>query len=181
MFNNNSIAVFIIFVLLSSLITAQNIIEIKSAEIQYIGNSIAVYEHPDNLPITTIDTINFNEKITHTKILQLGASDSYFWLKFKVKNSSGATLQLSIDQATINFLKLYKKVANNQFESTELGEHLPFHRRGYKHPVYVFDLNLENGASATYYLQVKSNETNTLPIAVFKASSYKKTLRALNQ
>jgi hypothetical protein len=47
-------------------------------------------------------------------------------LKFKVKNHADATLQLSIDQALINFLKLYKKAANNQFEFTELGEHYRF-------------------------------------------------------
>ena len=33
-----------------------------------------------------------------------------------VKNSSDKTLQLSVDQALINFLKLYKKVNNNQFD-----------------------------------------------------------------
>ena len=135
MFNNKLITVFIFSLLLPFLITAQPTIHIQSAEIQYIGKGIAVYEYPEDLPINTIDTINFNEKIITSEVFRLGESDSYFWLKFKVKNSSDATLQLSVDQALINFLRLYKKVANNQFESTELGEHLPFNQRAYNHPV----------------------------------------------
>ena len=168
MLNNKTLTVFTFLVFYTSLVTAQNTINVKSPEIQYIGKSIAVYEHHSkrDLSINTIDTINFNPQISTSEVLRLGESDSYFWLKFKVKNYTDASLQLSIDQALINFLKLYKKVENNKFISTELGEHLPFDQRNYKHPVYIFDLNLKKGDAATFYLQIKSDESNTLPIAI---------------
>ena len=168
MLNNKTLTVFTFLVFYTSLVTAQNTINVKSPEIQYIGKSIAVYEHHSkrDLSINTIDTINFNPQISTSEVLRLGESDSYFWLKFKIKNCTDASLQLSIDQALINFLKLYKKVENNKFISTELGEHLPFDQRNYKHPVYIFDLNLKKGDAATFYLQIKSDESNTLPIAI---------------
>ena len=168
MLNNKTLTVFIFLVFYSSLFIAQNTINVKSPEIQYIGKSIALYEHDGkrDLSINIIDSINFNPQISTSEVLRLGESDSYFWLKFKVKNYTDASLQLSIDQALINFLKLYKKVENNKFISTELGEHLPFDQRNYKHPVYIFDLNLKKGDAATFYLQIKSDESNTLPIAI---------------
>ena len=168
MLNNKTLTVFTFLVFYTSLVTAQNTINVKSPEIQYIGKSIAVYEHHSkrDLSINTIDTINFNPQISTSEVLRLGESDSYFWLKNQIKNYTDASLQLSIDQALINFLKLYKKVENNKFISTELGEHLPFDQRNYKHPVYIFDLNLKKGDAATFYLQIKSDESNTLPIAI---------------
>ena len=88
MLNNKTLTVFTFLVFYTSLVTAQNTINVKSPEIQYIGKSIAVYEHHSkrDLSINTIDTINFNPQISTSEVLRLGESDSYFWLKFKVKN-----------------------------------------------------------------------------------------------
>ena len=145
---------------------AQSVCTIDDAELRYIGNHIAILEDlQDTFTIQQVADMSFNI-IDTASILHLGSSSSSFWLKFTIRNELNQATKLSVDQALINYLKLYKQLKNRLFESVELGEHLPFYHRKYPHPVYIFDLNLNKNQTATYYLKVKSDENNTLPVAV---------------
>ncbi|MCH2023345.1 MAG: ATP-binding protein [Saprospiraceae bacterium] len=152
----------------SNAVFAQNVFTVKDQSITYIGNYIGL--HDPKIHVNDIEQVKNNTFVysnSNRDILHLGPSDSYLWLKFSIQNNlSNSDLVLSIDQPAINFVKLFKMDVNGTFSSVELGEHLQFSNRKYDHPVYIFDLNLELGATATYYLQIKSDENNTLPIAV---------------
>ncbi|MDP6923049.1 MAG: 7TM-DISM domain-containing protein, partial [Lutibacter sp.] len=125
-----------------------------------IGEHVSVLTDSLNILVLN-DVVNQNHffKPNKREILNLGLSRNSHWLKFEVENQTNAAyLMLLIDQASINYIALYTKNFKGLYTSVTLGEHQQFKHRKYKHPVYLFDLDLPTGTRSTFYMKVKSDE-----------------------
>jgi len=96
-----------------------------------------------------------------------GISNSTFWIKFTVKNTSEDSLFiLNLAAPTLDRVSLFIPIdiESNNFSSVLLGEELLFNQRAYLDPNYLFDIVLLKNVPKTIYFKIKSKEAIQLPI-----------------
>jgi len=99
----------------------------------------------------------------------LGFSAVSTWIRFTVTNqSSSPIILLDVAYPILDEVELYTPDAQNQYHGNLMGEIRNFNTRKYKHPDYIFDLNIPANTSITYYLRIKSAEQLILPLSLNK-------------
>lgn len=78
------------------------------------------------------------------------------WNKFTVVNNSDQEWLLLVDNYSLDSITFYFPTANGGYEQIESGRRFPLSKRQYKTSVYVFDLKVPEGDTATFYLKISS-------------------------
>ncbi|MBI2281837.1 MAG: GHKL domain-containing protein [Bacteroidetes bacterium] len=132
-----------------------------------VTNKLSVYE------VVRIDSFAINEQTTPN----LGLTNSTYWIKFSIKNTSiYENLILGCSYAIIDEIELYKINNDSIYKLSTLGDNFPFSHRTYDLQYFLFDINISNGATQDYILKVKSWEQLVVPLfigtpkAVFESS-----------
>src|SRR5699024_2385186 len=68
-------------------------------------------------------------------------------------------------------IELFAADSTGKYSSILLGEVKRFKEREYNHPDYIFNLNIPQNTTKTYYLRIKSAEQIILPISVHQQLS----------
>ena len=131
-----------------------------------IGEHCWIYEDRSGLSLgEVIQLADF--KRSARKVPNLGLSQSTFWIKLTIQNESDySNLLLEVAYPILDEVTLFLPQRRGQYSAIHTGEQRPFNERKYKHPNYIFDLNISKGAAKTYYLRVKSTEQIILPIYI---------------
>lgn len=104
---------------------------------------------------------------SNSDVPNLGVSSSNFWLLFSIKNqSSNANLLLELAQPTIDQIELYNISKNGRLTYYKTGEDQTFNKRNYKHPSYLFNLNIPKDSTETYVMKVIGSEQIILPLTL---------------
>jgi signal transduction histidine kinase len=133
-----------------------------------IGNEVYIFEDKNNaLKMDDIMALSQNQFQKSTKIVpNLGVSNSSFWLKFYIKNTSTKPILLDLEDPILDLVEFYIVSGNKIIKSEKLGEYLPFGRRKFNHPDYIFELETANDSIYTYYLKLKSTEQILAPMTI---------------
>lgn len=95
-----------------------------------------------------------------------GLSDAAFWLRFTITNDNPTDmLMLEVAYPMLDSCQLYE-LNGNKLTVQSIFESDHFKKRKIHHHNYVFDLDLPQGQSKTYYLRIKGNEQLVLPLIV---------------
>ncbi|MCO4291972.1 sensor histidine kinase [Solitalea sp. MAHUQ-68] len=152
-------------------------------KVYVLGNALSIYEDPSGKESLQQVIVKNDFKSNAHQNPNFGITKSAYWLKFTVENRSGVEqLLLAVENPIIDEIDLYQYNAKGQLIAQKLGEHYSFDKRKIDQSNYVFQLNLPNEASSSYYLRVKSNDQLQLPIfigtqeAIYKHSSQRDLL-----
>ena len=132
-----------------------------------IGRSTEVFEDKENrmTPEEVLQQAGFQPSTQD--ILNLGLSESTFWVKFTITNLSGSDyLLLELAQPMLDYAALYTVGSDGQINMTEESKLRPFSARKYNHQNYIFDLNVPAQQTRTFLLKVWGREQITLPLNV---------------
>ncbi|WP_214073819.1 7TM diverse intracellular signaling domain-containing protein [Mucilaginibacter sp. dw_454] len=101
------------------------------------------------------------------EVPNLGFSEHSVWLRFTVTNKDAdPAFLLDVAYPILDEVELFSPDANGKYHDNLMGEVRPFNTRKYDHPNYIFDLDIPQHSSRTYYLRVKSAEQLILPISI---------------
>ena len=174
-------AFYIFFLLfLSNSLFAQNnpekIIVLSDKQEEYIiGKSVCYYEDKTNeLTFDDISKPGFqnNFKILNQDKANFGVTKSTFWVKFNVKRTECdiKNWQLEIDYPLLDFLNIYSLDKNTgKWQENKFGDKIPFHQREFLHRNFIFPLNLQNTASHTFFIKVKTKGSVQIPLTIRSA------------
>lgn len=102
----------------------------------------------------------------NTNILNLGLSNSTFWIKFYIKNNTEEEkLLIEIGNGYIDLTELFY-IEGNQIRTQSLGRTYKFNNRKYKVPSLIFDLPIKPGEAKVFFLKIKSKGQIFLPITI---------------
>jgi signal transduction histidine kinase len=107
-----------------------------------------------------------NFKTVKSDIPNFGISSSSFWVKLQIKNNiQKSDFLLQVSQPGLDGIELYQFKNDSSFIS-EAGEYLPFNKRQFFDPNYIFTVNLPKGNITTIYIKVKARDNIQLPIFI---------------
>ncbi len=111
----------------------------------------------------TIDNIIKKDvmwKQSSQKALNFGFTNSQFWFKFTIKNTTDLDKRwyLEIDYPMIDTIELYTMCNAGQYELQVAGDHYPFHKREIKDRNFLFPLN-EKPGQQTYYMRIETTSS----------------------
>ncbi|MBC7399183.1 MAG: histidine kinase, partial [Mucilaginibacter sp.] len=157
--------VFICLVLSGMRVNANVIIGGGSGRVM-IGKDIYVLQTANEL--TFADALKSAAFKKYDKdVPNLGLSAVSVWLKFTVTNQTkGTKLLLDVGYPILDEVEFFEADTNGQYHSLLMGEIKNFKDRKYAHPDYIFELDIPQNSTRTYYLRVKSAEQLILPISV---------------
>lgn len=172
-----SVLVLICFV---SFASKAEVIVTDSTETTMLGQNTWVLNSSKELSFEEVRKSNDFEKNVN-EIPNLGISATSRWIKFTITNrGKSPDFFLHIAYPILDELELYSPSENGSYQRVLMGEILDFNARKYKNLDYIFDLNIPENKSNTYYLRVKSSEQIILPISVNKSTSLWKNLNEEN-
>lgn len=96
-----------------------------------------------------------------------GITESYFWIKFTIESTTDEELFVELAQPIMDEIKFYNPInSTSEFKISKSGEIYPFSNRQYNFTNYVFNLNIHNGETKTYFLKIKSTEQTQVPVYI---------------
>ncbi len=131
-----------------------------------IGKHLEILEDPEGA--MSLEDVMASERFAHVnqQVINLGVSNSTFWIRFTVANQTDHKLLLELSDPTTDCVALYTLHPGKEPTVVEAGEFLAFDKRKYKHQYYIFDLNVAPQEACTYLLKVKSREQIMLPLSI---------------
>ncbi|OFY90149.1 MAG: hypothetical protein A2236_11875, partial [Bacteroidetes bacterium RIFOXYA2_FULL_33_7] len=169
-----TIAKFCIFILFFSVISAtyaENEIILTDAEIPDYNVTEYLYLFEDkNNSFEIEQVLLFSDgKFTLNKSsnVNLGVTESAYWIKFAVNNSSNEvrSLLFSLSYPFINHIDFYQIKETKLLKDFHTGELEIFNTRDLQHRDYVFNLKLDPKSQYTYIAKIyNSGETLLLPM-----------------
>lgn len=132
-----------------------------------IGNSIEILKDAES-SFTLEDALRSAEfQASGQDVPNLQISNSTFWIKFSVQNSSSQEkFLLSLAYPIIDEVQLFIPIENAEYVVEQSGEIVPIAQRKYQHQNFIFDLTIPHGESRTYFMRVKSGEQIMLPLTI---------------
>ncbi len=110
-----------------------------------------------------------------------GFTQSAYWVRFKLRHPEGAgrpiAFYLQQQYPFIDLLQLYVPGAEDAYTVRELGDSFPFDQRPFKHRTFVFELQLDPGQSAQYYLRQKTTSGMNFQLSLWDPSSFDRRLK----
>jgi two-component system NtrC family sensor kinase len=155
---------FLLLQILFSVKTFSQTLVVFKGNNMIIGNHVSILEDPSNRLTFQAASVASGYIPSKSEVPNLNLSNSYFWIKFSIKNTSPENhLLLSIDYPTLDLCELYSP-DNNRYLVQKLNDTVPFNNRKYKHQNFIFDIYLPKNATGTFYLRVGSGEQMVLPL-----------------
>lgn len=97
----------------------------------------------------------------------IGFTSSTIWVKLNLLNlTRDSLLFIAIEQPSIDDICLHHISADGQISISCLGETRRYSERFLDYPNYLFPIVLNQGATGTYYLSIKSKDQIQLPISL---------------
>lgn len=167
---------FFLFVISTNLLCEELIIVNDSTDKKSIGLSTEILEDTDKK--ITIDTIENPEILSQFQKAKesssnLGISNSRFWIKFKIQNSS--TLEkwfLEIPNPHIHIINFYAPKENGSFEVIKGGNIFPFFERKIETEGFSYELHLGKQPS-TFYIEIEnSHDALIVPLNILSPSTF---------
>jgi signal transduction histidine kinase len=159
-----------LFVLPGLTVKADAIVEAKGGRL-LIGKEIYVLQAAKEISFAEALKSSAFKKYDKD-VPNLGLTPVSTWLRFTVANkTNGPRLLLDVAYPILDEVELFTPDGKGSYYSILMGEVKPFSHRRYDHPDYIFDLNIPQGGSKTYYMRVKSAEQVILPISVNEPTS----------
>ncbi|GAB5557507.1 MAG: 7TM diverse intracellular signaling domain-containing protein [Schleiferiaceae bacterium] len=135
-----------------------------SEEDEYIGIKTSVFSTPEDLPIESILSQDFEP--ADRGVLNLGASDNYHYVQFDVLFDEDKHTNINIGYPIIDHVVLYRKTADGLEILGEQGQAYPFSARTSESVNFVFPIEAKADQTETYILKVKSTKQILLPISL---------------
>ena len=111
------------------------------------------------------------------KVANLEMTPSTIWAKFTIRNNTSRNkLVLEFPYPTIDSVSFYGGLANGQYSVIHTGEYLSHRNRIYEHQNYIFDLQIPQNETRTYYLKVYTNEQLQLPLTIGTETSISESI-----
>ncbi len=138
---------------------------------------------------TTVNDISVNEIIKYpltdwkTNQVFYGFSESYYWLKFSLNNTTSThkELYLVIDNPHLNFVDLYEFNEGKLQLKYQSGLYRPFDMRPVDSENIVFPIILESKIANTYYIKIdKRNTSISFPSYLMNKASFIKSSNKKN-
>jgi len=163
----------LIIVLFSNYARSQDVVKIDDKVPQHMFSYGEIESLPDpNNNITFADvqkpefSARFKKSTTFTpKYYNI---KSYFWYKFKIKESTKSKRHwlLEFFDQTLNDIVLYVPDTNHTFRVYKYGYKYDFAQREYKHKNFTLDLSNKSDTVATYYVKIKATQAANVLIVL---------------
>lgn len=133
------------------------------------GKYISVYEDQEsNLEIKDVLKINEDffkpQKLT---VPNLMLSKSVFWAKFNIKNTTPEnTLLIEFDYPIIKEADLFSIDGYGKISVQESGAKIPISKRQYQNAGFIYEVNIPQNTSKTFYLKIKNDQQIMLPLKI---------------
>ncbi len=116
-------------------------------------------------------------KKTENKRLNFGYTQSHYWIRFALSNSSSASQKAIIEIAypLLDRLTLYDPT-NDVYTQQTTGDTQPFTARKIKVNTFVFELHMQPYSTKTYYMEVATPGVMFIPITLHSANGYNEAL-----
>jgi signal transduction histidine kinase len=143
-------------------------------QIAFIGKDLEVSQVLSDT-LTIDDVVGMEGFIRSTSdVPNLGLSAGSHWVRFKVSNgSSQSDLVLNIAHADIDLLEVYSVGQEQDHQLIgRSGLMVGGEGRIHRDAEHSFNLNVHQGGTSTFYLQVRSNKQLQLPITLSTSAQY---------
>ena len=105
-------------------------------------------------------------KPTTLKVVNVGPTNSTYWMKFKAVNQSSREWFLFIGAPFLKEVDLYEQLQNGTFRKTSVGSGRPFRQRYVLTTQMILPLSLAGNDSRLFYLRIKSNSIIRVPLEI---------------
>lgn len=136
-----------------------------------LADKLKILEDPEGqLSFDVVSSAAYENKFTPSdkKILNVGHTESVFWLKIPIDNTSGEKPFLELMQACLPLCELYYKDENGQTVYVESGYKVPLPDKVVKDHFQVFPLPT---GSRDYYVRLVSN-SGPIPVNLYTAKEF---------
>ncbi|SHM22591.1 hypothetical protein SAMN05444266_10750 [Chitinophaga jiangningensis] len=101
------------------------------------------------------------------QIPNFGLTKDAIWLRFTIQNTSGENdLMFNVTYPILDLIDLYYPDADGRYQMIPGGELRPFKSRPVIHQNFIYNINIPNTTSQTFYLRIQSRETILVPIYI---------------
>lgn len=135
-------------------------------KIKNIGRLVSIFED-STAKMNANQVFQTNNFVpSSTDAPNLGVTSSNHWILIKVNNTTKTTdLLLDFAYPIIDHVEFFEVIDSSNIKKlSELGEDQPFYSRKYKHPNFIFDLDVPHGVVKTYLLKINSGEQILVPL-----------------
>ncbi len=155
-----------------------------------LADAVEYLEDPDSrLTVEEVSSLPLADRFRvnpRGRELNFGNTRSTYWFRFSLANlaTDEISLFLEVGLPLLDRVELYepamiavqgstgKTPPQSAFRSRVLGDSLPFDQRQLRIRRLVFPLDVPAATTGTYYLQVRTSGTLSLPLTVSSAASY---------
>lgn len=144
-----------------------------------ISTSVLYVEDPEGLRtadnIFLLDETDF-QQIQESESLNFGFTQSAYWLKLTVNNSSGKVSNglLEVGYAILDEVTFYVRKNNGDTDIYRTGDTKQFSQRPYPHSTFVLPLSLSSNESAVVLVRIKSSSSLQAPVFLWHPSDFAK-------
>ncbi|GMG87053.1 7TM diverse intracellular signaling domain-containing protein [Biformimicrobium ophioploci] len=127
-------------------------------------------EEPRNI----LEEADEHWQLVSQRLPNFGFRDQALWFRFSVRNGTEGEVRekLNIDNPPLDFIAIYR-LENGELERIgKSGDMLSISQRSTPHRKHVFDIELEPGETASYFLRVVSEGPVNLPIALLTQDEF---------
>ncbi len=160
----------ILLTFLSSHVLSQAIDWNRRGESINIGRQVYLLREDKPLSINEVSSPAYRRQFTKSDqaILNFGFSESVYWIKFTVTNTTNDPLLLEVAQATLPAVSFFYKDSTGRWKSYQAGYTIPLRKKQIKHHFQLFPLTQKG---TDYFLRVQS-VGSPIPIAIWNENLY---------
>ncbi len=142
----------------------------KTDALVHIGKNTSFFE--DASSQVTIEQISrgaFNDQFRQTEqdVPNFSSTGSAYWLKFEIERQSVEKFYLEVGTSFMDSISLYQFNENKELVASRYaGDDLPYRNREVHIGNYLFDLNIPQNSTHTFYLRIKSKQPLFFPLRV---------------
>ena len=129
----------------------------------------------DQSAVTSIDevsskTSNIEWSLLEEDYANFGYQPMPYWYRFTLTNPSSSSIKqiLEIAYPLLDTVDLYEFNGEQLFAEFHTGDRSPYSQRPVEHPHFLFPIKLNSGEKHTFYLKVKTNGSQLVPLTLWK-------------
>jgi class 3 adenylate cyclase len=150
---------------------AQQPVTINSQDRTLIGKNIEYFVDSSN-KLSVNDAIRHSFNQGKTEILNLGNIPYNVWIRFSITSQTEKEVYFEVMAPLLEQLELYETTEGAPKKIFEGGMGQPFHARPIRSENWLFDLNLKDGQTHTYYVKGHTFFPFQVPLAISSKDKY---------
>ncbi len=138
-----------------------------------------LYEFPDTSgKLELADARHTNQFRPAGNYLRSGFLEGAQWYRLTIENSSENDINIVIQLGVgyVNEATLYTPMADDYYQSDDIGLNSPFHTRALKDPIQSWPVAIKAASKGSYFLRIQTDGGEALRITVSTYDQYLKTL-----